>query len=56
MTRSASAEWRGGLKDGKGSISTASGVLKDTQYSFGTRFEQGTGTNPEELIADLLAR
>lgn len=51
MTRSASAEWRGGLKDGKGSISTASGVLKDTQYSFGTRFEQGTGTNPEELIA-----
>ena len=51
MTRSASAEWRGGLKDGKGSVSSASGVLKDNQYSFGTRFEQGVGTNPEELIA-----
>ena len=51
MTRTASAEWRGGLKDGKGSVSTASGAMKETQYSFGTRFEQGTGTNPEELIA-----
>jgi osmotically inducible protein OsmC len=51
MTRTASAEWRGGLKDGKGSVSSASGVLKDSQYSFGTRFEQGAGTNPEELIA-----
>jgi lipoyl-dependent peroxiredoxin len=51
MKRTASATWRGGLKDGKGVISTASGVLKDTQYSFGTRFEQGAGTNPEELIA-----
>jgi len=39
------------LKDGKGSISTESGVLKETQYSFGTRFENGVGTNPEELIA-----
>ncbi|HOK47856.1 MAG TPA: OsmC family protein [Bryobacteraceae bacterium] len=51
MQRKASAEWKGGLKDGKGTISTASGVLSDTQYSFGTRFEQGLGTNPEELIA-----
>lgn len=51
MKRSASAVWRGGLKDGKGQISTDSGVLKDTQYSFGTRFENGVGTNPEELIA-----
>jgi lipoyl-dependent peroxiredoxin len=50
MKRSASAVWRGGLKDGKGAISTESGVLKDTQYSFGTRFENGIGTNPEELI------
>jgi osmotically inducible protein OsmC len=51
MKRNADAEWRGGLKDGKGTISTASGVLKDTQYSFSTRFEDGIGTNPEELIA-----
>lgn len=51
MKRNASAEWRGGLKDGKGTISTDSGVLKDTQYSFSTRFEDGIGTNPEELIA-----
>ena len=51
MDRSASAVWRGGLKDGKGSISTQSGVLKDSQYSFSTRFENGAGTNPEELIA-----
>lgn len=51
MNRKASAIWKGGLKDGKGSISTASGVLKETQYSFGTRFEQGIGSNPEELIA-----
>ncbi len=51
MNRKASAVWKGGLKDGKGSISTASGVLKETQYSFGTRFEQGIGSNPEELIA-----
>lgn len=49
--RNASAEWQGGLKDGKGSITTASGVLQATQYSFGTRFEEGKGTNPEELIA-----
>jgi osmotically inducible protein OsmC len=51
MKRSASAVWKGGLKDGKGAISTASGVLADTQYSFSTRFEEGKGTNPEELIA-----
>lgn len=51
MERKASAVWRGGLKDGKGTISTASGALSDTQYSFSTRFENGTGTNPEELIA-----
>ena len=51
MKRKASAVWNGGLKDGKGAISTESGVLKDTQYSFSTRFETGIGTNPEELIA-----
>ena len=51
MKRSASAKWQGGLKDGKGMISTQSGVLTNAQYSFSTRFEQGIGTNPEELIA-----
>ncbi len=51
MERSASAAWHGALKDGKGVISTASGVLAETQYSFATRFEDGKGTNPEELIA-----
>ena len=51
MKRDGSAIWKGGLKDGKGSISTQSGVLKETQYSFSTRFEDGIGTNPEELIA-----
>jgi osmotically inducible protein OsmC len=51
MKRKASAVWQGGLKDGKGSISTDSGVLENTQYSFSTRFEEGKGTNPEELIA-----
>lgn len=51
MKRKASAVWRGGLKDGKGTISTESGTLKDSQYSFSTRFESGVGTNPEELIA-----
>ncbi len=50
MDRKASAEWQGGLQGGKGTISSASGVLKDTQYSFATRFENGVGTNPEELI------
>jgi osmotically inducible protein OsmC len=51
MDRSASAVWHGGLKDGKGTISTQSGTLKEAQYSFSTRFENGVGTNPEELIA-----
>ncbi|MFL6211084.1 MAG: OsmC family protein [Pyrinomonadaceae bacterium] len=51
MKRKASAVWQGGLKDGKGTISTDSGVLSSTQYSFSTRFEDGIGTNPEELIA-----
>lgn len=51
MKRKASAEWKGSLKDGKGNISTESGVLAKTQYSFGTRFENGRGTNPEELVA-----
>jgi len=50
MKRKANATWMGALKDGKGIISTESGVLKDTQYSFSTRFENGIGTNPEELI------
>ncbi len=49
--RNASAMWNGDLKSGKGTISTDSGVLSNTQYSFSTRFENGTGTNPEELIA-----
>ena len=51
MKRNGSAVWRGGLKDGKGTVSTDSGVLSNTQYSFSTRFEDGKGTNPEELIA-----
>ena len=51
MKRTASAVWSGDLKQGKGTISTASGVLNKTQYSFSTRFENGIGTNPEELIA-----
>jgi lipoyl-dependent peroxiredoxin len=51
MQRTASAVWSGRLKDGKGTISTQSGVLSDTAYSFSTRFESGRGTNPEELIA-----
>lgn len=50
MKRKASAVWNGTLKEGRGSISTESGLLKDAQYSFGTRFEEGKGTNPEELI------
>lgn len=50
MKRTASAEWKGGIKDGKGTISTESSVLNQTQYSFSTRFEDGKGTNPEELI------
>ncbi|MGI4751558.1 MAG: OsmC family protein [Janthinobacterium lividum] len=51
MKRNATAVWNGTGKDGKGKVSTQSGVLKDSQYSFKTRFEDGIGTNPEELIA-----
>ncbi len=51
MKRYGSAEWNGGLKDGKGTVSTESGILKSTPYSFKTRFEDQPGTNPEELIA-----
>src|ERR1700682_225549 len=51
MKRKASAVWQGDLKSGKGKISTDSGALSNTQYSFSTRFEDGKGTNPEELIA-----
>lgn len=51
MQRKAGAVWKGGLKDGKGTVTTASGVLTNTPYSFSTRFENGKGTNPEELIA-----
>src|ERR1700694_3254840 len=51
MQRKASAVWQGDLKTGKGTISTQSSVLKETQYSFSTRFENGVGTNPEELLA-----
>ena len=51
MERKAGAVWKGGLKDGKGTVTTASGVLKATPYSFSTRFENAQGTNPEELIA-----
>ncbi|MDT5294223.1 MAG: lipoyl-dependent peroxiredoxin [Acidobacteriota bacterium] len=51
MKRTGSAVWHGGLKDGKGTVSTESGVLAQAQYSFATRFESGAGTNPEELIA-----
>jgi len=51
MQRTATAVWNGGLKDGKGSITTQSGVLSESPYSFVTRFENQKGTNPEELIA-----
>ncbi len=51
MIRKASAVWNGTLKDGKGTVTTESGVLSQTPYSFRSRFETGTGTNPEELIA-----
>lgn len=50
MKRTGSAVWNGNLKNGKGTVSTESGVLENAQYSFGTRFEEGKGTNPEELI------
>jgi lipoyl-dependent peroxiredoxin len=51
MSRHATAVWNGSIKEGKGHISTQSGVLEKTQYSFKSRFEEGAGTNPEELIA-----
>ena len=51
MKRTASAVWHGDLKQGHGALATHSGVLKDTPYSFGMRFEQAQGTNPEELLA-----
>ena len=51
MQRSAEAQWRGDLKSGAGTISTASGTLSQTPYSFHSRFEQGKGTNPEEWLA-----
>jgi osmotically inducible protein OsmC len=51
IKRKGSAVWSGGLKDGKGTVSTQSGVLNQSQYGFNTRFEDGPGTNPEELLA-----
>ena len=51
MDKNGSAVWEGGLRDGKGQVSTGSGVLSGTPYGFATRFENKTGTNPEELIA-----
>jgi osmotically inducible protein OsmC len=51
MDRFATAVWQGGIKDGKGTLTTEMGVLSDTPYSFSARFENGAGTNPEELIA-----
>jgi len=51
MKRSANATWSGGLKDGRGSFGVASGVIKDQNFGFRTRFEDAPGTNPEELIA-----
>lgn len=50
MLRKGSAAWQGGIRDGRGTVSTEGGVLSQAQYSFGTRFESGAGTNPEELI------
>ncbi|MFO8146943.1 MAG: OsmC family peroxiredoxin, partial [Gillisia sp.] len=50
MIRKATAVWNGTIKEGQGIISTESGVLKSAQYSYKTRFENGIGTNPEELI------
>ncbi|MES2661932.1 MAG: OsmC family protein [Pseudomonadota bacterium] len=51
MKSKASALWKGGLKDGQGYLTTTSGILSEAKYSFGARFEDKPGTNPEELIA-----
>ncbi len=51
MKRNATAVWQGSVKEGKGALTTQSTVLNNTQYSFGSRFEEGIGTNPEELVA-----
>ncbi|WP_333863005.1 OsmC family protein [Sphingobacterium sp.] len=51
MRRKATAQWNGNLKEGKGNLTTDSTALDHTQYSFSTRFENGVGTNPEELLA-----
>jgi lipoyl-dependent peroxiredoxin len=51
MKRKATAIWKGSIKEGNGNLTTQSGTLQETQYSFKSRFESGTGTNPEELIA-----
>lgn len=55
MERTASAVWHGNLRDGRGTMSAPSGVLRDTPYTFATRFENAPGTNPEELIGAALA-
>jgi osmotically inducible protein OsmC len=55
MDRKASVIWKGSLREGTGTMSTESGVLSDTQYSFRTRFAKGRGTNPDELIAASLS-
>jgi osmotically inducible protein OsmC len=54
MDRKASVVWKGALRDGTGTLTTESGVLSETQYSFRTRFAEGIGTNPDELIAAAL--
>jgi osmotically inducible protein OsmC len=55
MKRNATAQWQGSVKEGKGSLTTQSTTLNNTQYSFNSRFEDGVGTNPEELVAALRA-
>jgi osmotically inducible protein OsmC len=55
MNRNASAVWKGNLHEGEGTLSTESGVLSETQYSYGTSFTEGIGTNPDELIAASLS-
>jgi osmotically inducible protein OsmC len=54
MQRNASVVWKGSLREGSGTMTTESGVLSETQYSFGTRFQEGIGTNPDELVAAAL--